>query len=198
MVKELKKDVEIKIQVTDDKSGKNIEDIYVQVRKDEYNFYVFMLNVSLNKSWDNVRISMEMDGYAEEWDCVTGKRYRIYSIQDEKIEFITSFTPNGEHIYVITKQEEDLPKRETLKEREFWNFHKVLIISSEPNAGPGHGQVSNDDGEVAGRDEILKVDRKSEIILVWSIVEVKCYSPGMPKTWDMRTRGKVDWPSNLY
>ncbi|NLY61914.1 MAG: hypothetical protein GX054_10485 [Clostridiales bacterium] len=200
VVKELKKDVEIKIQVTDDKSGKNIEDIYVQVRKDEYNFYVFMLNVSLNKSWDNVRISMEMDGYAEEWDCVTGKRYRIYSIQDEKIEFITSFTPNGEHIYVITKQEEDLPKRETLKEKRVLELPQSFNYQlDEPNVLVlDMAKFRIDDGKWQAEDEILKVDRKIRDHFGMEYRGGEMLQPWYAKKLGYEDKGKVDLAFEFY
>ena len=163
IVQVLKNGIRTKVEIVDGDSEETIEDIYVQVREDQDNLYLLMLNISLDKAYDNVKIKINTDGSVEEWDCATGKRFGVASSQYGKVQFITNFTPNGEHLYIVKKQQgDDLPEREIFHTKKALDIPQSFSYElDEPNVLVlDMAKFRIDGGEWLGVDEILKVDRK--------------------------------------
>ena len=73
--KNLKSIVQIK-----DIEGKDVEEVFVQIRQEEDNYYVLMINTNTEKAIKNVKVTFNCEGYIEEWDCSTGTRFNWKNI----------------------------------------------------------------------------------------------------------------------
>lgn len=163
IIQELKDNLTIQVEVINEKTEKNIDDIYVQIREDRDNIYIFMLNVNLDKDYDDVKIKVGTEGFVQEWDCVTGERFRVNTSTGGQIEFMTDFISGGEHMYIITKHD-----RNVLPEKTIFRTKKTLETPNsfsyqldEPNVLVlDLAKFRVDHGEWQKTDEILKVDRK--------------------------------------
>jgi hypothetical protein len=94
------------VQVVDSKTGKNIADIFCQVRKDGDRLIIAALNVNSEKRFQEATLKITADGNVSEWDCATGKRYRVQSAKaDGGLALSTSFEPSGEKLYVLSPLE---------------------------------------------------------------------------------------------
>jgi hypothetical protein len=94
------------VQVVDTKTGQNIADVFCQVKKDGDRLIVAALNVNSGKSFPEAEIKILADGHISEWDCTTGKRYRVKSTSSDGIITVsTAFEPSGEKMYIISPLE---------------------------------------------------------------------------------------------
>jgi hypothetical protein len=140
-----------------DSEGRELEDIFIQVRQQEENYYVLMINTSMDKAINNVNIKFSYEGYVEEWDCSTGERFK------GDYEMIVDFQQGGEHLFVITPE-----KNNTLRKKPDYQIKESSEIKGnfeykldEPNVCVlDMAAFSIDNSDWHKEDEILKVDRK--------------------------------------
>lgn len=64
--------IQAAVSITDG-AGKNIPDIYAQIRKDNDQFYCMLLNTNIEKEFKNVSIKWNENGVLEQWDARTGQ-----------------------------------------------------------------------------------------------------------------------------
>ena len=94
------------VQAVDPETGRNIADIFCQVRKDGDRLVIAAVNVNSGKGFQEANIKILADGNISEWDCATGKRYRVpFTSLDGVISLTTPFEPSGGKLYVISPRE---------------------------------------------------------------------------------------------
>ena len=137
--------------------------IFCQARRDGPLRYVMALNTNRDQGFENVTVRIRGRGVVEEWDALTGARYRIDAVRrDGMLEFQTRFEPAGERIFVVSPQAgPDLQTRRTGVEGDQMVFEGPWEYElDEPNICVlDRADWRLDDGDWQGEAEILKVDR---------------------------------------
>jgi hypothetical protein len=151
------------ISVRDSRTGDTIHDIYCQVRTDEHQTYVVLLNVNRNVGYEHVSISIQAQGVLEEWRCDTGERWRIKTEHDgNAMQLYADFPPNGEHVFVIVHE------TDTTIPVVFAGENLTEIVMDGPYAYSLHepnvcvldfASFQFQDGVWQAEQEILKVDQ---------------------------------------
>lgn len=158
----ISKNISYPIEVTDD-AGNNIEDIFCQMREDGTNKYIMLLNTNRDKGYDNVNIKINTQGTVEEWECTSGERFAVRKTDRHgRVEFKARFEACKEHLYVITKKEnEKLRHKPELIEKETYTLpgpYKYEL--DEPNVCVlDIAKYRFNEGEWQEEQEILKVDQ---------------------------------------
>jgi hypothetical protein len=95
--------IAVPIEALDALSGERIGDILCQVRQDGDRTVLVAMNVSRDKSFDNVHLKINAGGIVTEWDCETGDLFQL-EVKDHEGTLIipTSFAEAEEHVYTIT------------------------------------------------------------------------------------------------
>lgn len=128
------KHIDCKVSVTDSQ-GNLIDDVYCQVRKENENYVIMLLNVNREKSFEQAAVAWNISGFVCEWVCETGEKLEISSnYSDGFTHIITDFVPGGEHLYVVSKEKQNGAK----SEHSVWKAGKTLkgpypYTLSEPN-----------------------------------------------------------------
>lgn len=140
------------------------ESIYAQMRAEGETIYLVLMNMD-RESWQrNIQVSIEGNGYVEEWFCASGERRHVaISGTSGKLEFIADFPPSGEHVYVVHSGRKD----ESLT-----RVVRYLAEAEQEIAGPYAYRLEEpnvcvldwaahriDGGEWQAPMEILQVDR---------------------------------------
>ncbi|HEY5584001.1 MAG TPA: glycosyl hydrolase [Ruminiclostridium sp.] len=150
------------IEVTDG-DGKNIDDIYCQLREDDKNKYAMFLNINREKGYENVNIKINTQGNVEEWVCSSGERVGVMkSGIDGLVEFKTHFEAGKEHLYVIIPEASmQLQSKPIVLEKERYSLAGPYEYTlDEPNVCVlDMAKYSFDEGEWQEEQEILKVDQ---------------------------------------
>jgi hypothetical protein len=150
------------VEIIDSKTGKNINEIFCQLRKDGKTKFLVAMNVNRDKAFEDVIIKIKGNGYVSEWNCLIGERFTVLSeAKGDCIEFKTNFPPSGEKVYVLTEEKPELPTKPEYKE-----------IRSEICSGPYEYRLSEpnicvldfarckiDDGNWQDSKEVLKIDQ---------------------------------------
>ena len=93
------------VDVTDSKTGLPIDDIFCQVRNDKGTRYVVLMNMSTDRKYENVKVSIPGNGTVTEWNCLTSEQQAVNKADGNgNLEITTDFYPSGEHLYVIKSQ----------------------------------------------------------------------------------------------
>jgi hypothetical protein len=93
----------VPVEAIDPQTGKRIEHIYCQVRRDGDLTLLAAMNVSRDHAYENVVLRLAAQGVVSEWDCESGKIFRLPAQgSDQVLSIETSFTGTEEHIYTIT------------------------------------------------------------------------------------------------
>lgn len=96
------------VQVLDRNTGLTLTNIFCQVRRDGDDFFVVLLNVNREESYDDVLVRVTYSGEVEEWVCATGDRRKpCFRQLDGGLEISTGFPPSGERIYRICRKAAD-------------------------------------------------------------------------------------------
>ena len=100
-----KKVISTVVDVTDSKTGLPIDDIFCQVRNDKGTRYVVLMNMSTDRKYENVKVSIPGNGTVTEWNCLTSEQQAVNKADGNgNLEITTDFYPSGEHLYVIKSQ----------------------------------------------------------------------------------------------
>jgi hypothetical protein len=162
LISSVSKQLSISIDITD-MYGKNIEDIYCQMREDGKNKYVMFLNVNREKEYENVNIKINTPGNVEEWVCSSGERFAVMkSGMDGLVMFKTGFEPGKEHLYVITSEADvQLRQKPVFNEKERFTLSGPYEYTlDEPNVCVlDMAKYRFDEGDWQKELEILKVDQ---------------------------------------
>lgn len=162
VVKALAPYQDIRVEVTDDK-GNNIEDIYCQVRYDGEKYYIMLLNVNREKACRNVRVTVNIVGYVEEWQLESGKRTQVADSDGNRPAKIqTDFEAGGEHVFVILSgKDAELKAEKVLKESTAFMVEGSFAYElDETNVCVlDFACCKLGDGEWQEEKEILKTDR---------------------------------------
>lgn len=153
------------VEVLDMVTEQPMEDIFCQVRIDKEKKYVLLMNVDRKKSFENVRIIFnDQQNSIEEWDAVSGEKdYVPFYMDQNRMIIDTNFVPSGEHLYVISAEEKEQPRRSEKKvEKVIGSFEgSYSYILSEDNVCV-LDRASYQIGEAGWQkeNEILKVDQE--------------------------------------
>jgi len=100
-----KKMISTVVDVTDSKTGLPIDDIFCQVRNDKGTRYVVLMNMSTDRKYENVKVSIPGIGTVTEWNCLTSEQQAVNKADGNgNVEITTDFYPSGEHLYVVKSQ----------------------------------------------------------------------------------------------
>lgn len=155
--------INMDIEIMNSTNHKNIEEIFHKEKEEHNNFYFMLLNTNRERSYKSVLIRIKRKGFAEEWDCSTGKKYYVGKSNEHGfIDIQTDFLPGEEKIFVISNQEDN-----KLENRESFQCKKHIILEeqveyelNEPNVYVlDMAAYKIDKGEWNEEKEILKVDR---------------------------------------
>lgn len=147
-----------------DEQGRPMADIFAQVRKDNENTYVILLNINREIDYSNVKVHIPYIGCVEEWNCMTGERFAVPSKQiGDSTQLIADFPPAGERIFVLAKQQdEELPHRSSVQTAAIYELKGPYSFTlDEPNVcvlDRASYRLGENEWEEAC--EILKLDRK--------------------------------------
>ena len=191
----------LKIDVLDSQ-GRNIEDIFCQMREDGRNKYIMFLNVNREKQYSRVKININTSGNVEEWICTTGERLAAVKQQEAgALQIITDFEPCKEHLYVITQKEEtQLQHKQELIETNRYTLNGPYAYElDEPNvcvldlAG-----YKLDDGEWQLESEILKVDQALRNTFGMELRGGEMLQPWFAKKKKFEVKGKLALRFDFY
>lgn len=201
LISSVSKYLSITIEVTDE-DGKNIDDIYCQLREDDKNKYAMFLNINREKGYENVSIKINTQGNVEEWVCSSGERVGVMkSGMDGLVEFKTSFESGKEHLYVITPEASTQIQQNPIfieKER-FTLSGPYEYVLDEPNVCVlDMAKYRFDGGDWQEELEILKVDQavRRNYGLVYRDGEM--LQPWFAKKQESSIKGRVSLEFNFY
>ncbi len=143
--------------------GDHVEQIYVQVREGEDYKLVMLLNVDRENHYDQLTITIQSDGFVQEWDSTTGERYDTYNSDDGIIRCTMNFPAGGEKLLIITSQRNDsLDKRVSCVERNAWTVDSVFDYTLDESniCVLDSASFQIDDGPWQPETEILQIDRR--------------------------------------
>ncbi len=142
-------------------SGEATTDIFTQVREDDGNLIVMLLNVDRAKTID-ATIKIESNLVPQTWNLLNGERTATtYQRDGEWITIQASFVPGGELLYVLSQQDGSLQPEAQL-----------AVVSETPIDGEFDYQLTEAntlvldyarykiaEGEWQSEKEVLKIDR---------------------------------------
>ena len=144
-----------------DENDRTVDDIFVQVRKENDNYIAVLMNINRSQAFQNVTVTLDMEGFCEEWDAKTGERYLLE--KGKPITFRTDFEPVAELCLVITKQNNDLKqkKQPVLTTKDISMGNSFAYRLHEPNVCVlDFVDYKIDTDNWVENKEILKADRE--------------------------------------
>ncbi len=155
--------VEPSVQVIDRTTGKEIDSVYCQVRKDALRTYVVLMNMNRVTGFADVLIRIPGEGQVTEWNCASGEPFKVKADQkDGYVEIATEIPASGEHVYTVSDEVQNDLKDEV----------KAVVESRLDVKGPFNyrlneknvcvldmGSYSINGEKFSGPTEILKIDR---------------------------------------
>ena len=95
--------IEVPMEAVDARSGERIGDILCQVRQDGDRTLLVAMNVSREKTFDDVKLKINAGGIVTEWDCETGDLFQLEAAKENgSLVIPASFAEAEEHVYTIT------------------------------------------------------------------------------------------------
>ena len=93
------------VQVTD-AAGKNMPQIFGQVRKDGNRYYVVLMSMDRQTRYDSVTVRLPYAGAVTLWNCRTGEVFKqpTQSTDQNGSVVLTSFEPSEEKVYTISEK----------------------------------------------------------------------------------------------
>ena len=163
IVNEAGKYVEPSVQVIDRATGKGIDSVYCQVRKDSYRKYVVLMNMDRVKGYSDVLIRIPGQGLVTEWNCTSGEPSKVKaSPKDGFVEITADIPPSGEHVFTVSDEPQSDMKEEV----------KQVVSKKTDIKGPFNyslneknvcvldmGSYSVNGEKFSGPTEILRIDR---------------------------------------
>ncbi len=163
IVNEAGKYVEPSVQVIDRTTGKGIDSVYCQVRKDSYRKYVVLMNMNRVKGYSDVLIRIPGQGSVTEWNCTSGEPAKVKAgLKDGFVEITADIPPSGEHVFTLSEEPQNDMKEEV----------KFIVNSKTDIKGPFNyslneknvcvldmGSYSVNGEKFSGPTEILRIDR---------------------------------------
>ncbi len=153
-----------RVDIVDGATGKPLGEVFCQLRDDGERKILVAMNINTAREFP--RALMRIYGVAtptlSEWNCLSGTQYGV-SVRsgDGFIEWETSFPASGERVFVVGKQEQELPAQEHFIEVERTSCDGPFAYSlNEPNVCVlDMARFRIEEGEWQAEAEILKVDR---------------------------------------
>jgi hypothetical protein len=163
IVNEAVKHVEPSVQVIDRTTGKGIDSVYCQVRKDSFRKYVVLMNMDRVKGYSGVLIRIPGQGSVTEWNCTSGEPAKAEAaVRDGFVEISADIPPSGEHVFTLS----DEPRNEMKEEA------KYVVSKKSDIRGPFNyslnemnvcvldmGSYSVNGEKFSAPTEILKIDQ---------------------------------------
>lgn len=146
-----------------DEHGKNIEDVFCQVRQDGATQYIMLLNTNREKAYRNSSVTIRSDTVVEEWRLAAGERALAQSVsKDGFMEVQTDFEPGGERLFVTGSCNPVSAKKPLYQEKERIQMRGPYEYAlNEPNVCVlDSAQYRINSGEWTPEKEILKLDRE--------------------------------------
>ncbi len=116
------------VEIYDAQTGKKNEKVFCQLRKNDDEYILTLLNTDLENKTGEIKVSVKINpAEIVEWDCLSGDKFKIKSNKSgEKVEFITNLDISGSKVFVFSNSiEQSIPEKETLE-----------ITSSDKISGP--------------------------------------------------------------
>jgi len=163
IVEACEKFLENSIKIVDTKTGKRNENIFCQLREADGEFILAAINVDRENPSGQLTVKINVKGFAEEWDCLTGEKSTVdYVETDSGIEFQTSLTAVGSRVFRIVPEKDELlagiPKLSEAKSEILSGPFNYSL--TEPNICVlDMAEYKIDDGDWQPELEILKVDQ---------------------------------------
>ncbi|MDD3107963.1 MAG: glycosyl hydrolase [Alistipes sp.] len=108
-----------------DATGKNLPQIFGQVRRDDNRTYVVLMNMDRAKKLDSVKIELPFAGVISRWDCKTGEVWQQPAETSENGSVLmTSFEPSEEKVYTLAATAPEFAKAP----------EQVTVVSKTPLA----------------------------------------------------------------
>ncbi|MGN7355834.1 glycosyl hydrolase [Paenibacillus sp. SAF-054] len=153
------------VTVKDAATGAALKDIYAQVRSDQGRMVVVLMNMNREETHAGVVVSIAGKGFVEEWDCASGERKRVSTMnRDGFMEWMTGFAPVQEHVYVIgNESDRTLPEVTWTVDEQWLEIEGPYAYRlSEPNVCVLDRVTYrlDQDEETKTPVEILKADRQ--------------------------------------
>lgn len=100
------------VKVTDNSTGKNIPEIFGQVRYDGKRYYIALMNTDRTNGFPDVTVTLPFGGNATLWDCRTGEVWQQECTrQGNSLTIKTSFEPIGEKVYTVSAEMPEFAKK---------------------------------------------------------------------------------------
>lgn len=172
------------IEVIDSISGDIISDIYAQIKDDNGEYTILLMNINRVKTYENVLIRFNKGGYLEHWDARTGN-ITLAAKDENEIQLKEAFYPLTEKIYRLVQKDNGYKYEEekiTVKEQKAESSFEFKLY--EPNVAVLDFAEYKLDGKSFEKTEILKIDelirskfgykkRDGEMIQPWFKVNSK-------------------------
>jgi len=116
------------VEISNIKTGIITEKVFCQLRKNNDEYILVLLNTDLENKTGNIKVSVNIQSTEiVEWDCLSANRSKIKSNKSgDNIEFVTNLDISGSKVFVFSNSiEETIPEKENLE-----------IISSKQISGP--------------------------------------------------------------
>jgi len=154
--------IEPSVEVIDRSTGKGIDSIYCQVRKDSFRKYVVLMNMDRVKGYSDVLIRIPGQGRVTEWDCSNGEPFKVMAgMKDGFVEITADIPPAGEHVYTVS----DEPGVEMEEKMKYEISNKIDIngpfsyyLNEKNVCVLDMGSYSVNGEKFSGPTEILRID----------------------------------------
>jgi len=165
MTAECAKCVAHPVTITNADTGKEMEKVFCQLRKNNDEYILVLLNTDLENKTGKIKVSAKIQpAEIVEWDCLSGNRSLINTNKSgENIEFLTELATSGSKVFVISDSvDKSVPVKESFQ-----------IASAEKLSGPFNYSLNEpnicvldfaeykiDNGSWMPELEILKIDQE--------------------------------------
>jgi len=151
------------VWISNAETGEPVENIFCRLMKDGDSFILAALNVNRDNPTGPVTVRVNVQGFVEEWDCLTGEKFAVDAADaNGGLEFVTDFHPAGSRVFrIVAEHDADLQPRPRLEEQRRHTVSGPFEYSlDEPNVCVlDIAKFEIDDGEWQRETEILKIDR---------------------------------------
>lgn len=162
VVKASQRGIRQRVELRDPQTGEEITDIYVQVKEQGDVRFILAVNMNQEQMYNNVQVTVfDGGGFVQEWNSSEGSRVAVAS-GEERCEFHADFYPGGEHLYVVTREQD-----RTLAEQQVYAVKQEIpvidgydYVLNEPNILVLDRVSYQVEGEWKPETEVLKADRE--------------------------------------
>lgn len=162
-----------------DAEGREIGDIYIQLRRDGENLIAVLMNINRLQAYYGASVEFSAGGFCERWDPRSGE-IRLLA-KGDRISFKYDFEPSAELCLVITAED-----RKLAEEPQTGKLTGTVSLGSsfdyrldEPNVCLlNFVDYTVENGETVFNKDILEADREIRDIFGFPSAAARCFSRG--------------------